>query len=88
MPTQQFFSYIMARTSCGIVVLYGPFFFWRTIGLRISPYQKLSKMRSENVAPLLCKLLSWNRVWERSNIYICDKSRLLWDICYNNELEM
>ena len=26
----------------------------RTIGLRISPYQKLSKLRGENLAPLFC----------------------------------
>jgi hypothetical protein len=41
-------------------------FFWylRTIGLQISPYQKLSKLRSENVVPLFCKFLSWNRVRE------------------------
>ena len=52
---------------------YGPLpVFWclRTIGLRISPYQKLSKLRSEKVAPLFCNFLSWNRVRERSNIYI------------------
>jgi hypothetical protein len=30
----------------------------RTIGLRISPYQKLSKLRGENLAPLFCNFLS------------------------------
>jgi hypothetical protein len=42
----------------------------RTIGLRFSLYQKLSKMRKNNLAPLFCQFLSWNRVQERSNIYI------------------
>ena len=60
--------------SCGTVVLYGPLyiyiFFLRTIGLRFSLYQKLSKLRKRNLAPLFCQFLSWNRVRERSNIYI------------------
>jgi hypothetical protein len=32
--------------------------------------QKLSKLRKKNLAPLFCHFLSWNRVRERSNIYI------------------
>ena len=47
-----------------MVIAYGPCpvsWYLRTIGLRISPYQKLSKLRSENVAPHFCKFLSWNR---------------------------
>ena len=31
--------------SCGTVALDGPLFFWRTIGLRISPYQKFAELR-------------------------------------------
>jgi hypothetical protein len=53
--------------SCGTVALYGPFFL-RTIGLRFSLYQKLSKLRKKNLAPLFCQFLSLNRVRERSNI--------------------
>ena len=61
----------MITSSYGIVALYGPFyyFFLRTIGLRFSLYQKLSKLRKKNLAPLFCQFLSWNRVRERSNIY-------------------
>ena len=43
--------------SCGIVALYGPFYlliFLRTTGLRFSLYQKLSKLRKQNFAPLFC----------------------------------
>jgi hypothetical protein len=36
-------------TSCGTVALYGSFF-WRTIGLRISPYQKFAELR-----PRICR---------------------------------
>jgi hypothetical protein len=47
-------------TSFGTVALYGPFFFFslRTIGLRFSLYQKLSKLRKKNLAPLFCQFLS------------------------------
>jgi hypothetical protein len=33
----------------------------RTIGLQISPHQKLLKVRGENPAHLFCKLLSWKK---------------------------
>ena len=64
--------------SCGTVALYGPLYIYiyiyiyilRTIGLRFSLYQKLSKLRKKNLAPLFCQFLSLNRVRERSNIYI------------------
>ena len=63
---------ILKVHSCGTVALYGPFylFFLRTIGLRFSLYQKLSKLCKKNLAQLFCQFLSWNRVRERSNIYI------------------
>jgi hypothetical protein len=32
-------------SSCGTVALYGPFFFWQTIGLQISPDQKFAELR-------------------------------------------
>ena len=45
--------------SCGTVAPDGPFYFFifllRTIGLRFSLYQKLSKMRKKNLAPLFCQ---------------------------------
>jgi hypothetical protein len=58
--------------SCGTIALYGPFFsflfFWRTIGLRISPYQKFAKLR-----PWFCRTFQqwfWqqNALWERSHV--------------------
>ena len=45
---------VMSKVSCGTVALYGPLvvlFFWRTIGLRISPYQKFAELHQEFVAP-------------------------------------
>jgi hypothetical protein len=45
------FPTLLTRHSCGTVALMvlGQFFWYlRTIGLRISPYQKLSKVRGEN----------------------------------------
>ena len=52
------------QISCGTValVVLGEFFWYmRTIGLRISPYQKLSKVRGENPVHLFCKLSSWKK---------------------------
>ena len=46
---------VRQNTSCGTVALNGPFYFYfflRTIGLRFSLYQKLSKLRKKNLAPL------------------------------------
>ena len=56
-------------SSCGTVAFMVLFIFLRTIGLRFSLYQKLSKLRKKNLVPLFCQFLSWNRVRERSNIY-------------------
>jgi hypothetical protein len=54
----------MCACSCGTValmVLRQFFWYLRTIGLQISPYQKLSKVCGENPVHLFCKLLSWKK---------------------------
>jgi hypothetical protein len=49
---------LFIEDSSGTVALMQFFWYLRTIGLRISPYKKLSKVHSENPAHLSCKLLS------------------------------
>jgi hypothetical protein len=47
---------------------YGPvLILWPVVAAILDLYQKLSKLRKKN---LFCQFLSWNRVRERSNIYI------------------
>jgi hypothetical protein len=57
-------THCMMGASCEIValmVLGQVFWYLRTIGLRISPYQKLLKVCGENLAHLFRKLLSWKK---------------------------
>ena len=64
------------------MVLFFFFLFWWTIGLWISPYQKLSKMCGENSAHPFCKLLSSNRVRERSKVYVSFRQIFIYILQY------
>ena len=65
------------RTHLTPVALYGPLYIYiyiyiylRTIGLRFSLIKNFQHCAKKNLTPLFCQFLSWNRLRERSNIYI------------------